>query len=557
MSFFKFKVNIVSNFVVIFAILYFNSGITKEYHISPHGNDNNSGSIEAPWQTINKLNLVLQPGDTAYLHEGRYQETIMPINDGTIIAPIVYLAYETDVAIIHSRPTGVNLSGRSHIIIQKLHFENCNYFIRSFPDGFDHCTIKECKMTNQTGWCGIEIGDGCTYNKIINNYLNSSGIEGDCIHIGKDDFGEKYGAQYNLVAGNECFGALHGGICCAGDKTQFNIIRNNYIHHIGDNAIATGTKAQWTMIEGNRIYNPGTDRDGASAMQIRSEKTIIRFNTMYRDFDQDIDKGAAALVFQSTKEFPYVCDNLIYNNVIYNFNQPNTQWHGINLAVFNDESQFGPNIFKNNILYKNGIGNIAGFQIAYTRSVKTAPIDLFEGNLIHRENFDDPVIYFFEYQREQLTLAQAKQKYPAIFLSSNIDASPLFADETNYDFRLQQSSPCIDGGAFLTKTISPGNGTDIEVENAGYFCDGWGMIEGDFIKVGSHSTLQIINIDYHKNLITVDHPIEWQPADAVSLDYIGSAPDIGAFEFHQAGDSFAPNPPQNIKAINSFTTSPN
>ena len=543
--------NICWNSFILLTILNFNFVIAEEYFISTNGDDKNAGTLQSPWKTISKANETLRPGDTLLLRQGSYRETISPINDGTEKAPIIYSGYGNEIAVIHYRPSGAYLSGRSYIIIQKLHFENCNYFIRSYPDGFDHCIIRECVMKKQTGWCGIEIGDGCSFNKILNNYIDSDGIEGDCIHIGKDEIGEKFGAQYNLVEGNECFGAMHGGICCAGDKTQFNIIRNNYIHDIGDNAIATGAFARWTLIEGNRIYNPGTDYDGASAMQIRSEDTIIRNNIMYHDLDQEIENGAAALVLQSTDELPFVRNNYIYHNVIYNFNHKNTQWHGIQLADLNAEVQFGPNIFKNNIIYKNGMGENSGYQVAYTRATKTIPADFFDGNLICREKSSENVIYFFEYNRAKLTLNQAKQLYPGIFQSSNIDASPLFVDEQNFDFHFQQYSPCIDAGVFLTKITASGSGTEIQVEDAGYFCDGWGVVEGDMIKIGSRPAAQIVNIDYKNNVITIDQSISYQQEESVSLSYSGAAPDIGAFEYHQSGDAFAPNPPQNIKVSSS------
>ncbi len=533
-------------------ILNFNSVIAREFYISPDGEDKNSGTLQSPWRTINKANYVLLPGDTAYLRQGYYRETISPKNDGTEKKPIVYSGYTEEIAIIHSRPNGVYLSGRSYIIVEKLYFENCNYFVRSYPDGFDHCIIQACVMKGQAGWCGIEIGDGCSFNKVLNNYINSSKIEGDCIHIGKDAVGEQFGARYNLVAWNECLGAMHGGICCAGNLTEFNIIRNNTIHDIGDNTIATGAFARWTLIERNRIYNPGTDRDGASAMQIRSENTIIRFNIMYRVCDQDIDNGAAALVLQSTDELPYVRNNVIYHNVIYNFNQLNTQWHGIQLDALNAEIQFGPNMFKNNIIYKNGTDNEHSYQVAYTRATTAMPIDRFDGNLICRKNANELVVYFFEYNRTKLTLKQAVQQYPNIFFPSNIDTSPLFVDEENYDFHLQRTSTCIDAGVFLTKTSSAGSGAYIHVEDARYFCDGWGVVEGDIIKIGSRSPVQIMNIDYTNNLIKINQEINWQQGEPVSLNYSGAAPDIGAFEYYLPLDALAPNAPQILKASESL-----
>jgi len=523
--------------------------VAGEYYIATNGKDTNSGTFDYPWQTIERANQLLQAGDIVYIRQGHYKETIQPLNDGIEDAPITYSCYGNEIPVIYSRSAGANLSGCHYIIIHGLHFENCNYFIRSYPNGFNHCIIKNCVMKGQTGWCGIEIGDGCSYNKILNNYIDSHGVEGDCIHIGMDAVGEQFGAKYNLVAHNECTGAMHSGICCAGDKTQFNIIRDNYIHDIGDINIATGALTTWVLIEGNRCHNPGIDPDGACAIQIRSENSIIRKNILSRNYHSDINNNATAMELQSTNERPFVRQNKIYNNVIYNFNQGNTLWYGIKLAVYNRDVQFGPNIFKNNIIYKNGTGDNKGFEIAFARLVDIPPIDLFDANLIRGEIAGDKVIYFFEYNRQQLNLDQAIQQYPTIFLSSNIDASPLFVDEDNFDFHLQQSSPCIDAGTFLTKTSSAGSGSYIQVDDAGYFCDGWGIVDGDMIKVGSSSPVQVVNTDYKNNLITINKSITWQQGEPVSLHYLGLAPDIGAYEFSISGDTLAPNSPQNVKII--------
>ncbi len=536
-----------------FAVLFFScwtAGVAREYYVSPNGNDQNPGTIDRPWQTITRANQELQPGDVAYLRQGRYQQTICPVNNGSPTAAITFSGYENEIAVIHSRPMGADLSGKSYIILQRLHFENCNYFIRSIPDGFDFCVIRDCVMKNQTGWCGIEIGDGCQHNQIFNNIIDSGGIEGDCIHLGSDDFGEHSGAQYNLVANNECSGARHGGICCAGDRTQFNIIRHNYVHDIGDNAIATGAGARWTLIDGNRIFNPGMDRDGATAMQIRSENNIIRHNIMYRNFDLDIENGAAALLLQSTNELPNVRNNRIFHNTIYHFDQQQTHWHGIQLSVLTAETPFGPNIFKNNIIYKNGVSNNNGFQIAYTRTVSSLPSDIFDGNLICRLQANEPVIYFFEFNRQRLTLEEAIQQFPNNFWASNIDLPPLFIDDAHFDFRLQQGSPGIDAGVFLTKTTDAGQGTRITVEDVAYFCDGWGIGEGDTIRVGSNEAVNILQIDYAQNQLTVARSISWQAGDPISLNYSGQAPDIGAYELDAARDTQAPAPPQNVKLIN-------
>ena len=55
----------------------------KEYHVSPKGSDNNAGTIEAPFKTINWAAQRALPGDVITVHEGTYREWINPLNGGT------------------------------------------------------------------------------------------------------------------------------------------------------------------------------------------------------------------------------------------------------------------------------------------------------------------------------------------------------------------------------------------------------------------------------------------------------------------------------------------
>ena len=519
---------------------------SAEYFISPNGDDSNAGTIDFPWRSIGKANDALRPGDTVYLRAGYYSETIRPVYSGSAGLYITYNGYQQEKAVIHSRPDGANLSGRNYIIIRNLYFDRCNYFVRSFPEGFDYCIIENCTMTNQTGWCGIEVGDGSNYNRIRNNTVNSGDIEGDCIHIGSDELGEIYGARYNIVEDNEASNARHGGITCAGDKTRFNIIRNNYVHDIGDNCIATGALAAWILIDGNRIHNPGTDSDGASGIQLRSEYTIVRKNVLTRNKNLDIDYDAAGILLQATDDRPYVRYNKIYNNVIYNFDQAGTPWHGLKLSVYTTIAPFGPNIFKNNIIYKNGILNANAFQIAFSRVVRNLPTDVFASNLIRGLNSSENVIYFFEFSNQKLSLIQAKQYYPSIFKETNIDHDPKFLNENSYNFELASSSPCRDAGTYLALTMTSGSGNQIIVDDASYFCDGWSITEGDQIRVGTSEPVRIVRINYTTDTITVDRTMQWNAGIGVNLNYYGSAPDIGALEYYVTPDYTAPSPPQNI-----------
>jgi len=96
-----------------------------------------------------------------------------------------------------------------------------------------------------------------------------------------------------------------------------------------------------------------------------------------------------------------------------------------------------------------------------------------------------------------------------------------------------------------------GSGNQIQVKDAGYFCDGWGITDGDIIRVASQKPAKIVRIDYDNNILIIDQSLNWQQGDPVSLNYFGEAPDIGAYEyFESGGDALAPFPPQNVKVIN-------
>jgi hypothetical protein len=108
----------------------------------------------------------------------------------------------------------------------------------------------------------------------------------------------------------------------------------------------------------------------------------------------------------------------------------------------------------------------------------------------------------------------------------------MFIASTPDDFRLRSVSPCIDRGRALTTTTSLGiASTSLVVADARYFSDGYGMVPGDLVQVGSNTPVRITEVDLASNTLTLEEPLSWSPGDGVSYPFEGRAPDIGASEF--------------------------
>ncbi len=71
------------------------------YYVSPDGDDADPGTKEKPWRTIQKAADAIMPGDTCFIHEGVYRETVAAKRSGEPGKPIRFLAVPGDVVQIN------------------------------------------------------------------------------------------------------------------------------------------------------------------------------------------------------------------------------------------------------------------------------------------------------------------------------------------------------------------------------------------------------------------------------------------------------------------------
>ncbi|KYK24449.1 hypothetical protein AYK26_06790 [Euryarchaeota archaeon SM23-78] len=482
----------------------------------------NPGTLTEPWCTIGKANAEIQPGDTAYIRAGTYtsnSNTIRPDATGTPSNYITYTNYNGEEVTLEDMVNGIVLIDKHYLIIDGLNIRNTgSYWVYCRSTHCSYNIIRNCDFFNITReeFNGMYFGLGnAHHNQIINNTLRSDCWPNDLLKMWQ-------GANYNLVEGNTLLGGAHGGIVLIGRGTEnsHNIIRNNYIRnhlHTGLNVYAN---ADENLIERNIIVDSGEvcDDSGCSAntcgssgdrslarpwhpgIQLGTSNSIIRNNVLINN-GPSIDLHTSAESLSS--------NNRIYHNTI------NQNYYGL---YSNTQGDMYDNVFKNNVAYNNIVLEI---RRAIAGNLSD---DYYINNNIFGASSDI-------YPPGTSSIDIMEQNYPSLWYG-NLQVNPLFIDEANRNLTLQNTSPMIDAGAFLTLTTNSGGGTDIPVEDARYFMDGWGLIEGDLIQLeGQSITAHVVSVDYDNNILTVNTPLTWVSNQGISLSYTGSAPDIGAYEY--------------------------
>ena len=79
-------------------------------------------------------------------------------------------------------------------------------------------------------------------------------------------------------------------------------------------------------------------------------------------------------------------------------------------------------------------------------------------------------------------------------------------------------------------TSAAGSGKVVPVEDPLWFCDGYGLINGDMIVVGAGKPVKVLKVDYEKKTLEVESELKWEKGDGVNQPFTGKAPDIGPAE---------------------------
>jgi hypothetical protein len=550
----------VRNMMVAVGLLTLSTGplSAAEYYISPTGSDTNPGSQASPWKSIGKANAILQPGDTAYLMSGEYREQIKPARSGTSGNYITYRAYPGHQPVITSPPQriAVVLQGRSYVRIDGLTIDGKRPYKDSSIDQWmimenaHYNVVQNSEFKYARGWTGISLEES-NYNKILNNRIDHVGAYFDpVIEEGVGNAMQVACSEHNLIEGNFVTRGGHDLLALSAD---YNVIRNNiFDNRWGDNegyrAVSISANRRscdrakgYNVFEDNIVRNAlfapagfrGSDEDVTPpAMKVGGINQIVRRNI----FSNNV--GAAISGAIRLPVIPEQRAHKIYNNIVH---KTGGLWRA---RDYGNPGPFDKTVFKNNLIHDGR--DSSAMWINFEHSGRT-PL---ENNYIISNAFSGPSgAGSFEIRGlGSKTLAWLQSNQSAYF-KNNTEAPPEFASTNPQDadyFHLGPNSSMIDSGDFLTRTTGSGSGKTVSVVDAGWFTDGFGITEGDLVKIGSGAPIRVTGVNYASNTLTLESSASWAAGATVSLPYEGAAPDIGAFEFRDES-SVALTAPTNVQ----------
>ncbi|QOS80477.1 DUF5123 domain-containing protein [Paenibacillus sp. JNUCC31] len=454
---------------------------TKEiYYIAPDGNDQNTGTIQEPWKTLQHAADHANPGSTVYLREGVYHQKVKITRSGNASGnPTLFSSYPQEKVIIDGE--GLSANGIEGLI----EVEHASYIT------IQNLEIRNFKTTHRGQVpTGIYVHGAGEHIQILGNIVHS--IANDAKPSGPDLQGRDahgiaiYGTEHPqslqdiIIKDNELYDLVLGSsesLAVNGNVDTFSIL-DNTIHdtdNIGIDLIGyegtseddTYDQARNGVIRGNEVYdissnhNPsyGTelpnDSNSAGGIYVDGGKDhIIDHNRVYRN---DIGIEIASEHAGRSTSHITLQDNLIFQNRLT----------GIAVGGYDEErgSTEDSTIMYNTLVQNDtlGAGNGQLFIQARTKNNSFKRNIVVSGEsdvLIYNEYtsntgnvFDENVYYSPEPQDEALWVWKNREYagFTSYIEGSGNDAhslyvNPKFMDEANEDFTLQPNSPAKGNG---------------------------------------------------------------------------------------------------------------
>jgi hypothetical protein len=488
--------------IAMFLLLLSWSAPAATYYYSISGNNANDGSQGSPFRTIQKGADVAVAGDTVRaLDNGNYDERVTPPTSGTVAAPVTFIGNSSGTGVVMY---GFAIADKSNIRVIGFEIRHVNASYRAalflsgvcsnimFLDNYVHDTSQEAIQTANPATPTYVTIRGNTFY-YVSHPGQPAGAEtaiANCAILPKG-----WIVEYNHIQRTMDFCNLYGAL---------HILRNNWFHDFSYNYYTNqghsdmfqpGSDGQVTGCS-NHVYeaNMTGDSDTTDSHFGLWQNTIgAGDNNMLVRGNVGCNIGDGGVGVRGTD------DMMTHNNTFHDM------CRAIDGASFLWTGPSSTNgICKNNLLSKTGLSTY-GVRIEAGHTVDTN----------NNWGFD--------------ITASALNTSPSIIGTND----PLFMN-TNYaalDLRLQSGSPVRGRGTNIVKiTSASGSGTSFAVDRPKALIDGFGLVEGDLVTIGSTVT-RILSNNWATSTITVANSVSWTQNDPIYWGALGSQKDIGAYPY--------------------------
>ena len=460
--------------------------------VATSGNDNNDGTINAPWKTVQKAANSAQPGDVICVRGGTYNERVTINVSGTAGAYITFQSYPGETAILDGTgltvPSGDNgmiyIKDRAYIIVKGFEVRNYKTSTKNLvPIGIritgtaHHIEIRNSVIHhiehNGTAKTGTDAHGIAVHGTSGTNAIHSIIIDGNTLYSLKLGSSEALVINGNVDGWQVTNNVIHDvnnigidaigfeGTAPANDQARNGLIAYNDVYNItsaGNVAYGNERSAGCVYVDGgrditieyNKAHNCNIGVEIASEHQGKATSNVtIRNNFIYDNTDAGISMGG----YDTRRGSSENC--VIVNNTLYNNARLSDAW-GAELYVQYDTRN---NIIKNNIFY-------AGSGKPYILSWST----VMTGNVMDYNLFFNGA----SWQWKNVTYTS----FPAYQSGSGNDShslngvNPLLVNPSIGDLHLQSNSPAINVGQTLTQSGS-------------YDIDGQPRVQGTAIDIGA------------------------------------------------------------------------
>jgi len=492
-------------------------------------------------------NDLVGPGDVIYILPGIYQENIhiSAANggvQGTPGQPVTITAYDySNPPVIQGLEQTVQflIEDRSHLVVSHLiiaDYLGGGLLVRSRNADVTNITIRLNRFSGQ------RVNEKRDWWNTVNIVAQNRQFSASYIYI-KNNYFE------NIVTGTV---EQHNEVCSLTGNVHHVLIEDNTFRNVSYIAIDLLGKAygpingqpSYVIVRNNRFeavtYGEGNGKaiyfDGAAGPVVVENNFIQDAVGVHTNIERNnngdntfahylirnnvvdnrrSDIGPSLMIgsgsYGNTEKWPVEPEDVavVHNVVLTRAKAPPIFW--------GQGKEFR---FKNNIVAGFGTKDLTGEN---RNGFANASTWLSNGNLYYAGGGGESFVWpgFGRYDSLDEFQSETVQEVDGVI------GMPVFADIGNEDFRLAPFSPGAGQGVVLTQAVNNGrNSTSLLVEDAGYFFDGFGLVDGDRIRLGDVMAT-VAQVDYDANRIVLTSPASWDAGAPIGYAESGLQPSMG------------------------------